>query len=276
MTAEFVSTGFAAVSAFFGSSISCEQEEQRHTIAPSYQRTGRQGVGSKPEQFSNATATASTKFSKKLFNVRTRKPIDEDDDNTSEDSEEEEEHGRTDIATPKGVSAGRNEVPADPISVKTKPKKLGKKERKNATSIMTTNEPLPETNNTIISSAEDTKKKRPRKKVRSRQKNIRKDHRTIKPEHLRVGGADFSGRPLTSETRNKLQLPPSNSALHRQQHWKNDNYAAPNKGSGLSMVLGVDDLMKDNDDDGQAKLTPTKNRTHDSIGKKRKRYKNLL
>ena len=79
MTAEFVSTGFAAVSAFFGSSISCEQEEQRHTIAPSYQRTGRQGVGSKPEQFSNATATASTKFSKKLFNVRTRKPIDEDD-----------------------------------------------------------------------------------------------------------------------------------------------------------------------------------------------------
>jgi hypothetical protein len=65
--------------------------------------------------------------------------------------------------------------------------------------------------------------------------------------------------------------------LHRQQHWKNDNYPAPNKESGLSMVLGVDDLMKDNDDDdGQAKLTPTKNRTHDSIGKKRKRYKNLL
>lgn len=51
--------------------------------------------------------------------------------------------------------------------------------------------------------------KRYRKKVRSRQKNIRKDHRTIesKPKHLVLGsGVDYAGRPMTTETRMKLGL----------------------------------------------------------------------
>ena len=51
--------------------------------------------------------------------------------------------------------------------------------------------------------------KRKRRKVRSRQKNIRKDHRTIesKPKHLVLGsGVDYAGRPMTTETRIKLGL----------------------------------------------------------------------
>ena len=47
-----------------------------------------------------------------------------------------------------------------------------------------------------------------RKKVRSRQKNIRKDHRTEsdKPSHLIVGTNEYCGRPMTKETRQKLGI----------------------------------------------------------------------
>ena len=55
---------------------------------------------------------------------------------------------------------------------------------------------------------ESSPKKRKRKKVRSRQKNICKDHRDVKPVHLRVvgQGMNYRGRPLTQETRAKLNL----------------------------------------------------------------------
>lgn len=55
------------------------------------------------------------------------------------------------------------------------------------------------------------KKKRYRKKVRSRQKNIRKDHRSAndKPSRLVPGRADYEGRPLTDETRKRLGLEPA-------------------------------------------------------------------
>ena len=58
------------------------------------------------------------------------------------------------------------------------------------------------------------KPKRKRKKVRSRQKNIRKDHRSTeaKPAHLVAGGAEYRGRPLTTETRKKLGLDASHGA----------------------------------------------------------------
>ena len=56
------------------------------------------------------------------------------------------------------------------------------------------------------------KKRKPkRRKVRSKQKNIRKDTRGMheKPKHLRVGASNYQGRPLTDETRAKLNLAPS-------------------------------------------------------------------
>ena len=56
-----------------------------------------------------------------------------------------------------------------------------------------------------------------KRKVRSKQKNIRKDSRPLsaKPEHLRLGNPRYSGRPLTQETRQRLDLPPSKTSLHR-------------------------------------------------------------
>ncbi|CAM9987632.1 unnamed protein product [Ectocarpus sp. 12 AP-2014] len=54
-----------------------------------------------------------------------------------------------------------------------------------------------------------TDEHRPRKKTRSRQKNIRKDKRSAdeRPAYLRAGTPDFSGRGLTEETRKFLGLP---------------------------------------------------------------------
>eukprot|EP01041_Mallomonas_annulata_P004503 gene4503-8955_t len=54
-----------------------------------------------------------------------------------------------------------------------------------------------------------------KKKKRSKQKNIRKDTRTMdqKPEHLRPG-ENFRGRPLTQETLHKLQHNTSSSSSY--------------------------------------------------------------
>jgi hypothetical protein len=62
--------------------------------------------------------------------------------------------------------------------------------------------------------------KKKRRKIRSRQKNIYKDKRDIKPDHLRVEKTpsarhQYQGRPLTAETRAKLSLPPSKSSSLR-------------------------------------------------------------
>ena len=50
-------------------------------------------------------------------------------------------------------------------------------------------------------------RQRKRKKKRSKQKNILKDTRTTKPDHLQVGSEGYAGRELSNETRKKLGLP---------------------------------------------------------------------
>jgi hypothetical protein len=50
-------------------------------------------------------------------------------------------------------------------------------------------------------------KKRKRRKVRSRQKNISKDNGDVKPLHLIPGQRNYQGRPLTEEMRSWLHLP---------------------------------------------------------------------
>lgn len=55
---------------------------------------------------------------------------------------------------------------------------------------------------------EETINAKKRKKIRSRQKNIRKDHReeNDKPSYLTVGTNEYRGRPMTKETRQKLGI----------------------------------------------------------------------
>eukprot|EP00566_Odontella_aurita_P019264 CAMPEP_0113559870 /NCGR_PEP_ID=MMETSP0015_2-20120614/19128_1 /TAXON_ID=2838 /ORGANISM="Odontella" /LENGTH=318 /DNA_ID=CAMNT_0000461537 /DNA_START=125 /DNA_END=1081 /DNA_ORIENTATION=+ /assembly_acc=CAM_ASM_000160 len=58
-----------------------------------------------------------------------------------------------------------------------------------------------------------------RRKVRSRQKNIRKDNRTDaeKPSHLVPGRDQYAGRSLTQETRKRLNLPESKTRSRHVQ-----------------------------------------------------------
>jgi hypothetical protein len=66
---------------------------------------------------------------------------------------------------------------------------------------------------------DESNKMRKRKKVRSKQKNIRKDHRITKPEYLIASNtSDYRGRPLTPETRSRLNLPPSRSHMRVTQY----------------------------------------------------------
>ncbi len=55
---------------------------------------------------------------------------------------------------------------------------------------------------------EETINAKKRKKIRSRQKNIRKDHReeNDKPSYLIEGTNEYCGRPMTKETRQKLGI----------------------------------------------------------------------
>ena len=151
----------------------------------------------------------------------------------NDDDDNEEDIGRTGIVNDNDVR--RNMVLQKPPPPTTKRKKLGRKERQppppplnidaTVTSVSvivkTKDQPLHHTTTNVISTitaneaVRDTdadavaaisndhptnKKKKYRKKVRSKQKNIRKDHRDVPPLHL-------FRRPLTAETRAKLQAP---------------------------------------------------------------------
>ena len=118
-------------------------------------------------------------------------------------------------------------IASDTVTTKSKKKKKkGKKERaqeqqpqavqdaENAT-VTTTTTPNDTEQNTTTTAVEPSNTgsnknntKRKRKKVRSKQKNIAKDNRTAneKPSHLVLGRADYSGRPMTQTTKDKLGI----------------------------------------------------------------------
>jgi len=90
----------------------------------------------------------------------------------------------------------------------------------------------------------ENKSKRKRRKIRSKQKNIRKDNRnrSQKPAHLALQGSiAYGGRPLTNETREFLKLPESNSGLKKKYRTKSKSkdetevHLAENHGMGLGV-----------------------------------------
>jgi hypothetical protein len=159
---------------------------------------------------------------------------DEDDDDTRRgafEDEDEEDIGRTGIIKDTSSATSKTDHPLLPlhqqsVATSTKKKKLGKKERQQQQAVDETI--TAESNDSVVANNVDgiqheddseaketteaddttsnlsnnTKKKKYRKKIRSKQKNIRKDHRDVKPLHLIT-----KLRPLTAETRAKLQVP---------------------------------------------------------------------
>ena len=118
-------------------------------------------------------------------------------------------------------------IASDTVTTKSKKKKKkGKKERAQeqqpqavqdaedatATTTTTPNDTEQNTTTTAVepsnTGSNKSNTKRKRKKVRSKQKNIAKDNRTAneKPSHLVLGRADYSGRPMTQTTKDKLGI----------------------------------------------------------------------
>ncbi|KAL7531792.1 hypothetical protein ACHAWF_007045 [Thalassiosira exigua] len=112
----------------------------------------------------------------------------------------------------------------------------------------------------------DSNIKRKRKKVRSRQKNIRKDTRSVnaKPSHLVLGRSDYAGRQLTEETRKRLGLETMNDSVASKfdETFDNGEWVGGDKGARTSD--GPKEDMDENsaqrttgktDDDGENNLT---------------------
>mmetsp|Transcript_20042 Transcript_20042/g.43124 ORF Transcript_20042/g.43124 Transcript_20042/m.43124 type:complete len:318 (+) Transcript_20042:95-1048(+) len=235
--AELDQSGFSAVDAFFGadrSGKSTSQNVESSTTRNTRPSSGKRlGVGaSTTEAAASPTGNALHKRVLQVGRKRGRQEVtneeEEEEDEVgdtidapdNDDSDEDEAAGRTSIATAK-PAVGSN--PAAHMKTKSKKKKKkGKKEREKEkgtttttssleTNIAATTESVPATNDTTTTEA-IRKQKRKRPKIRSRQKNIRKDNREKKPDHLVVGSTNYQGRPLTEQTRHRLNLAPSKAS----------------------------------------------------------------
>jgi hypothetical protein len=229
-------TGFAAVNAYFGGEASAVSSNNdaldRSGVAPPVGAHRFMGVGAKPcTQKENPSTNVVSTAHKQILRIggstkRNQKSgfgLDADHETVDlpSDSEDEEDQGRTTaIAETKSSSIVAGVVEAHP-SKKTRkqpPKtkeaavahessKTGDPKRDGSENAEQRGGPDPDQaempNDPIPDPDSSTgKSKRKRRKVRSRQKNIRKDHRDVKPAHLQN-----SGRPLTVETRLRLQAP---------------------------------------------------------------------
>lgn len=248
-----------------------------------------------------------------------------DSSSNDEDEDEEEEHGRT------AIDKGQKLKPASSSTYtraldqlkQQKKKKLGKKERQRlakeklekvdhaapaaATEDSSAKKPHDNDNDNLSSSEKDEpasndnakKNKRKRRKVRSRQKNIYKDNRDVKPEHLVPGNRNYQGRPLTSATRAKLNMPVvQKSPFASDRHWAKGNWndnngffdddSLPTNNLLDAMPLAVDQVTRNEKDQDPGTVgvkeqtssgNPPKSNKKDKTKKKSgkpKKYKNLL
>eukprot|EP00978_Attheya_sp_CCMP212_P002953 scaffold6061_cov51-Attheya_sp.AAC.1 len=262
--AEFDSGGFSAVAAFFGEE-GKKSEAEPKDLAQSKQdtkaRKSRLGLGASaaPKPSNEAGGDwSNNENARKILNVGKRKRNNdnlEDEDLESDEqkvvSDDDEEEGRT--------SAGKEKTPVNQsenaVSIGQKKKKKGKKERMAAAAAAAQtvmNEDNNQSKSEEISGDGDQesgaakKNKRKKPKIRSRQKNIRKDNRRgmDKPDHLILGRPSYAGRPMTPETRAKLNLPPSRTSRKQDERTKDNNSDMRDSSDGTSgLGLAVDEFL---------------------------------
>jgi hypothetical protein len=278
--AEFDDAGFSAVDNFFGDSPQdSEQTANIKTLQASAKSQGkkkRQGLGSTKTLPTNNNE----ELSKRLLKVGRKRLGDGDDYEMEMEAEakplgdqsddDEEETGRTGITPSKKPAVSKSNT--DLIEEGEETKKLGKKERKRRKleeeAAKTSNDAKEETTAETHDDKDNSGSKRKRRKIRSRQKNIRKDNRATeeKPKHLLPGKFNYQGRPLTEETRRKLNLPPPSLAL-RQNFVIDRSPADTQEGTKLA----VDQFLTDD----QPTELPTEKPIKAKKSKKKSKYKNL-
>ena len=264
---EFDSNRFSAVSAFFG----VGTMEETTSSSPSHVTHGRQGVGS----------TAVKKIIKPvetvglLPNVAKRQRLEEEEDvhyklSFDQESFDEEDEGRTAIAEKSAL-----EPTTLPIDTKqlSKKKEKGEKEGQAEKVELPCNEGTEEED---FLQAEATKAKRKKQKIRSRQKNIYKDTRLAqhKPSHLILGRPGFHGRPLTAETRARLNLPPSRSS-RQLKNLEENSPTETNSSEGSGLKLAIDYLLDVVDKKDSEEIVKAVEELIKTKKKRNSRYKNL-
>lgn len=259
--AEFDASGFSEFDRFFGGNDDSANAKVKAPLPVSKPKAKRGGVGAVIAPAREAQLT------ERLLRVGTKRSREEDGDegfDTRDDVDLDEGAGRTGIASKENKSTAEEKVAA-------RSKKLGKKERNQ---IIHAKQESSQTSDSIkdastnSNTAEDLKKTKPkRRKIRSRQKNIRKDTRKIdeKPQHLRVGGSNYKGRPLTEETRTKLSLPPSKSTSGHFYIVDRSPAIVGEEG----VALGVEDFLEE----PSTNLKKVQQKSKEQ--KKKKKYKNL-
>lgn len=301
--AQLEQSGFSAVDEFFGVDNDTLAKESTHepsaTVLTNSTGRKRLGVGASSTNKEETNLSIGSKWQKQIFQVgkkRHRQDNEEDDvdeetdvrndDHTINEEDDDEDVGRTAISSEK-KTIGQS-IPLITEAPKKK-KKKGKKERMKERGEEIPSQDTEENNSTqkevvdIHDPNDDTegnKKKRKRRKVRSRQKNIRKDNREHKPEHLIVGSKDYQGRPLTAETRKRLNLPVSNAREKFQKmanKWSNSEEASESE-----PVQTNEDVPKpaSNSRDSPSEMAPNPSSTIaikcERKKKSKSKYKNLM
>ena len=252
--AEFDDSAFDAVDSFLRAPKDQENEEEEAPSKTVSEKTPpasnrRLGVGAVKTPVE--TSETNVVISRRILQVGKKPKLDDDQEEEDQplisieedDDGEEEEVGRTAIekqTTSTLMPSAAVLARAAGVGPKTRKKrKKGKKERQKQKAEEDKSDDLngEDKHQTITSkqgstdSADDNEfksatqmiKKRKRPKIRSRQKNIYKDHRDKKPDYLIPGKRNYQGRPLTPATRIKLNLPPSKTSLkqteHLDSHW---------------------------------------------------------
>ena len=309
--ADFNANGFSAVAAIFGKGADVPEERRG-------ENSHRVGVGgnfatSKRKQTNDGLGDDETRNKILRVGKGNRKHdnyCDGDDvTDSGSSSESDEEDGRTSVFKTKAVTKANHHVLKKTDLERKKPtkkKKAGKKERERlAASSAENGEPVVSKQAEGIGSEKvstvDELENRPnanrtikkRKKVRSRQKNIRKDTRKEKPVHLISGGSNFLGRPMTRETRSRIEKSSSNKT--QKQHNNLGKHTCSGEGtrdlSGhndnehsvsvsdqnidkLVEIPSKETLMLDNHT-GNGIQVPSKDASVGKLPKKKKRFKNL-
>jgi hypothetical protein len=287
---EFDSTGFSAVADFFGRVVTDEKRQSStsdggpHRKHPIPSSASRQGVGTRLVNTKTLVSEDATSRIMKL-GKRRRQEEEEGEENivqSQSNVDDEEDQGRTAITEKPKVVDKHSEVE---VVQKNEKKKLEKKERQ----IACMEEDIPENKGEVETGGEELPSqqeetvqtgKKKRRKVRSKQKNIYKDKRAHyeRPEHLRVGNASYGGRPITPETRVKLNLPPSKSSMLRKSLTEETIVTTVKVDNEVGVTLAVDDLLNVDQREGEAVPNePEKHVKRAKKDKKRKksRYKNL-
>ena len=287
---EYDAAGFTAVEKFFGGDDGVRDSSSKSGVvvrnSNDVPKGNRRGVGSKQ----SFTSKARDDLTNKLLKIGRKRRRGEDDEETNEDEimvdEEEDEAGRTAIAT---QTQSKISLELDTSIVEKPKKKLGKKERKRLQHQDIATDVTPsaaedeekarktheiqvvdgDMNENDQEASGASQKKHKRRKVRSKQKNIRKDNREKKPDHLVVGRRNYQGRPLTAETREKLNIAAPKARTPFQLE------SSPSEDVGDVGGLGIDSLLEE-DIGMQVKAQDGDRHVKDKKKKSKKpRYKNL-